>query len=298
MSHKIAGLTTDVIEQMASTPSPRFRQIMESAVRHLHAFAAEVLLTPEEWLAGIAFMTEVGQMCSADRQEFILLSDTLVLSSLVNLLHHQSGASQATESSVLGPFYRENAPSLDHGESIAKPGSAGIPVSYYGRITETDGNPIPGADIQIWQTDADGWCDIQLHGQQVMDMRGSFTSDSEGWYRARSVLPQCYPLPNDGPVRRMLTAQDRHGYRPAHVHFLISAEGHKELVTALYLEGDPFLKSDTVFGVTTSELIVTPCMDEIDPLSGLSSIRYDFKLVKRTSDTEHLDADASKLTAE
>jgi protocatechuate 3,4-dioxygenase beta subunit len=298
MSDKIADLTTNVIEQMASTPSPRFRQIMESAVRHLHAVAADVQLTPEEWLAGIAFLTEVGQMCSVDRQEFVLLSDTLGLSSLVNLLHDQGEVSQAKESSVLGPFYRENAPSLDHGESIAKPGSAGIPVSYYGRITDTNGNPIHGANIQIWQIDADGWYDIQLHGHRVMDMRGSFTSDSEGWYRARSVLPQSYPLPNDGPVRRMLTAQDRHGYRPAHIHFLISAEGHEELVTALYLAGDPFLQSDTVFGVTTSQLVVTPCLDEKDPLSGLSSIRYDFKLAKGVSDTGRAGADVSKLTAE
>lgn len=298
MSDKIAGLTNNVIEQMANTPSLRLRQIMESAVRHLHAFANEVQLTPEEWISGIAFLTATGQMCNADRQEFILLSDTLGLSSLVNLLHDKDGVSQATESSVLGPFFRENAPSLDHGESIAKPGKEGIAVSYYGRITDTEGNPIPDAKIQIWQTDADGWYDIQLHGQEVMDMRGCFTSDSDGWYRARSVLPKSYPLPHDGPVRRMLTAQDRHGYRPAHIHFLISAEGHKELVTALYLEGDPYLHSDTVFGVTTPKLIVTPSLDEKDPLSGLSSIRYDFKLAKGTADSGRVGADVSKINVE
>ncbi|MNC43664.1 Hydroxyquinol 1,2-dioxygenase [compost metagenome] len=199
---------------------------------------------------------------------------------------------------MLGPFYRENAPSLDLGESIAKPGNEGVAVSYHGQITDTDGNPIPGANIQIWQTDSEGWYDIQLHGQDVMDMRGSFSTDSNGWYRARSVLPKSYPLPEDGPVRRMLTAQERHGYRPAHIHFLISAEGHKELVTALYLEGDPYLQSDTVFGVTTSKLIVTPRVDELGSPSGLSSIRYDFKLAKGTSDAGRVGADASKLNIE
>ncbi|SCZ05945.1 MULTISPECIES: dioxygenase [unclassified Pseudomonas] len=295
MSDKITGLTNDVIKQMAGTPSLRLREIMESAVRHLHAFANEVQLTPEEWIAGISFLTETGQMCNANRQEFILLSDTLGLSSLVNLLHDQDGLSQATESSVLGPFFRENAPSLGHGESIAKPGNEGVAVSYYGQITDTDDTPIADANIQIWQTDSEGRYDIQLHGQEVMDMRGSFTSDSDGWYRARSVLPKSYPLPEDGPVRRMLTVQERHGYRPAHIHFLISAPGYKELVTALYLEGDPYLQSDTVFGVTTSKLIVTPSRDEMDPLSGLSSIRYDFKLAKGTADACRVGADVSKI---
>ncbi|WP_445671836.1 dioxygenase family protein [Pseudomonas inefficax] len=298
MSEKIADLTCDVIEQMSTTPSARLREIMESAVRHLHAFATETRLTPEEWLTGIAFLTEAGQMCNADRQEFILLSDTLGLSSLVNLLHDQDGLSQATESSVLGPFYRENAPSYTYGDSIAEPGSSGIPVSYYGQIRDSEGNPVSGATIQIWQTDAEGWYDIQLHGQDAMDMRGSFISDTEGWYRAVSVLPKSYPLPNDGPVRRMLDAQGRHGYRPAHIHFLISAEGHKELVTALYLAGDPYLHSDTVFGVTTSKLIVTPHLDEQDPQSGLASIRYDFVLATGASDTGRVGADVAKLASE
>lgn len=294
MSDRIAGLTNDVIDQMASTPSARLRQILESAVRHLHAFATEVRLTPEEWLAGVSFLTEAGQMCTADRQEFILLSDTLGLSSLVNLLSDQDGITQATESSVLGPFYRENAPALGFGDSIAQSENPGVRVSYCGQITDTDGNPIHGAEIQIWQTDANGWYDIQLLGQNLMDMRGSFTSDAQGQYRALSVLPKSYPLPHDGPVRRMLTAQDRHGYRPAHIHFLVTAEGHKELVTALYLEGDPYLHSDTVFGVTTPNLIVTPSPDE----NGLLSIRYDFKLAKGASEGGRVGADVSKLAGE
>ena len=297
MSDRIDGLTTDVLNQLAGTPSPRLGQIMESAVRHLHAFAVEVQLTPAEWIAGIAFLTETGQMCTADRQEFILLSDTLGLSSLINLLHDQDGLDQATESSVLGPFYRENAPRFEPGESIAKQGKAGVDVSYYGRITDTEGNPIPNAVVQIWQTDADGWYDIQLHGQEVMDMRGSFICDSEGWYRARSVLPKSYPLPSDGPVRRMLTAQSRHGYRPAHIHFLISAQGHKELVTALYLDGDPYLESDTVFGVTTPKLVVAPTHDDGDSPCSLAAIRYDFKLATGTADTGRVGADVSKLNA-
>lgn len=295
MSDSVMALTDSVLAQMASTPSPRLKQVMESAVRHLHAFAAEVELTPEEWLAGIAFLTATGQMCTPDRQEFILLSDTLGLSSLVNLLHDREGLEQATESSVLGPFYREEPPAYPPGGSIARDPSKGEAVQYYGQITDSDGRPIPHATVQIWQTDADGWYDIQLHGQEIMDMRGSFTCDVEGRYWARSVLPRSYPLPADGPVRKMLDAQERHGYRPAHIHFLISADSHKELVTALYLDGDAYLSSDTVFGVTSPRLIVSPKIDGDAPDPDTPAIRYDFKLARGSSESGRVGADVSKI---
>lgn len=295
MNANIDALTRSVLEQMGRTPAPRLRQIMQSAVRHLHAFAEEVELTPEEWLAGIAFFTATGQMCSADRQEFILLSDTLGLSSLVNLLHDRGGLEQATESSVLGPFYRETAPRLAAGDSIARIAQGGTAVQYYGRVTDVQGRPLSGAQVQIWQTDADGWYDIQLHDQELVDMRGNFTCDENGWYLARSVLPKSYPLPADGPVRRMLDAQQRHGYRPAHIHFLISAEGHKELVTALYLEGDPYLESDTVFGVTSADLVVAPKQDEAAPIRELPAIRYDFRLARGSAESGRVGADVSKI---
>jgi hydroxyquinol 1,2-dioxygenase len=272
------AVTAAVLAQMAGTPDERLREVMAAAVRHLHAFAREVELTPDEWLAGIAFLTAVGQACTPHRQEFILLSDTLGLSRLVNVMHDAKGReATGTETSLLGPFFREGAPELALGESIARR-AAGPEMVVYGRVTDTQGRPVPGAAVDVWQTDADGLYDLQADDPSAMDMRGRFACDAEGRYSLRTLRPRGYSIPVDGPVGGLVRRQARHGFRPAHIHFLVAAPGHRELVTALYLADDEHLDSDTVFGVSGS-LVVSPRPDLPDsPRPDLPGIRYDFRL--------------------
>jgi hydroxyquinol 1,2-dioxygenase len=276
------SLTEEVLAQMASTPDPRLREIMAAAIRHLHAFAREVELKPEEWLAGIGFLTAVGQACTPYRQEFILLSDVLGLSRVVNLMHDAEGREAAgTETSLLGPFFREKAPEFALGESIAVQSHSGDEVQIFGQVTGGDGAPLPHAMIDVWQTNAEGLYDLQAGDASVVDMRGRFRCDAEGRFHLRTVLPRGYSIPMDGPVGRLVQAQARHGFRPAHIHILVAAPGHRELVTALYLADDPHIESDTVFGVSRS-LLVRPAMGvEGAPRPDLPAIRYDFRLSRQ-----------------
>ncbi len=269
---------TDVaLEQMSGTPNPRLREIMDCLVRHLHAFAREADLTPEEWLEGIKFLTAVGQACTPYRQEFILLSDTLGLSSLINTLHDRRSVEVGTKTSLLGPFYRQGAPTKRLGESIASPGD-GSEICIYGRVVNLAGHPIPNASIEIWQSDDHGFYDLQKHDPSEMDLRGWFYADEEGSYYLRTVRPLGYLIPLDGPVGDMIRAQRRHGYRPAHIHFLVGAPNYRELVTALYLRNDDHIDSDTVFGVTDSLITETKMNDPASPFPSLPSIRFDFQL--------------------
>jgi len=279
-----SAITDAVIAQMADTPDPRLREIMDAAVRHLHAFAREVNLTPEEWLKGIAALTAVGQACTPYRQEFILLSDVLGLSRLVNTLHDAKGREAAgTETSLLGPFFREEAPTIPLGGTIAHV-RTGPEIVLFGQVTDTEGQPVPHARMDVWQTGNDGLYDLQAHDPSVMDMRGQLQCDGEGRYHLRSVRPIGYPIPMDGPVGALVTAQARHGVRPAHIHVLIAAPGYRELVTALYFGDDPHVDSDTVFGVAAS-LVVQDRTDLPDaPIPGVPSIRYDFTLSRETGD--------------
>ena len=215
-------ITDAVLDQMATTPDPRLKTIMASAVKHLHAFAREVNLTPAEWIKGIEFMTAAGKMCSPERQEFILLSDTLGLSALVNGLHDATALEEATNTSLLGPFYREATPTLAAGSSIAKNPQPGSECVLYGRVTDATGKPVANATVSIWQTGADGLYDIQASATSV-DYRGVFTTDADGVYVLRTVKPLGYSIPMDGPVGAMVKAQARHGMRPAHIHFLVGA---------------------------------------------------------------------------
>ena len=282
-------LTTDsvtdaVIEQMRETPDPRLREVMASLVRHLHAFARDVNLTPEEWLKAIGFVTQVGQACTPARQEFILLSDVLGLSALVNLLHDKSAVEIGTESSLLGPFYQQDAPSFALGDTIARK-AEGPELLLYGRVTDRRGNPLPHASVQVWQTDAKGEYDMQKYRGEEMDMRGNFRCDANGRFHFRTVSPLGYFIPMDGPVGGLVKAQSRHGCRPAHIHFLIGAEGHRELVTALYLADDAHIDSDVVFGVS-SALVVSPRdHDPEAPISGMPAVRYDFRLGVAAAET-------------
>jgi len=290
-------ITDAALEQMSETRDPRLKQIMACLVKHLHAFAREADLTPEEWIDGIKFLTAVGQTCTPYRQEFILLSDTLGLSSLINSLHDRRAAEKGTKTSLLGPFYRQDSPQRQLGESImANP--AGPQICIYGRVVDTAGKGIPNASVQIWQTDDEGVYDLQRNDPSVMDLRGWYHADAEGRYHLRTVRPLGYMIPMDGPVGDMIRAQGRHGYRPAHIHFLIGAPGYRELVTALYLRTDDHIDSDTVFGVTESLVTETVTRDPGSPISDLPSIHFDFQLAaaKEEDASGRVGADPSQIT--
>ena len=290
-------ITDAAIDQMSGTPNPRMKEIMEILVKHLHAFAREANLTPEEWLQGIAFLTAVGQKCTPYRQEFILLSDTLGLSALINSLHDKRAVDQSmTKSSLLGPFYRQDSPKKALGDSIAAKTDGPI-IGLYGKVTDASGNPIPNASIEVWGTDDDGAYDLQKQDPSMMDVRGHFHTNEKGEYWFRTVAPLGYMIPMDGPVGEMVLAQKRHGYRPAHIHFLIGAPGCREAVTALYVAPDDHIDSDTVFGVTESLVVEPKKNDPASPFPNLPSIKFDFAL-SRVADnmTGRVGADPSQIT--
>jgi protocatechuate 3,4-dioxygenase beta subunit len=290
------SLTAATIAQMATTEDPRLREIMAAAVKHLHAFAREVSLTPEEWLTGIKFMTAVGAACTPHRQEFILLSDTLGLSRMVNILHDGRAETVGTETSLLGPFYRQNAPQLALGDSIARePGPEEI--CYFGRILDAGGAPLPGATVEVWQTDPDGAYDLQAREPGVMDWRAQFRTDAEGRYWFRATVPFGYTIPMDGPVGGMIRAQGRHGCRPAHTHFLIGAPGYRELVTAVYFGSDPYIDSDVVFGVSNALIVEPKHGVPGSPFPALRSIQYDFTVARAAEGeaTSRVGADPASL---
>lgn len=291
-------VTDAVLEQMAPTSDARLKEVMSALVRHLHSFAREVDLRPEEWLAGIAFLTAVGQTCTPHRQEFILLSDTLGLSTMVNALHDKRLAETATKSSILGPYYRQNSPQHKLGESIAAK-THGQPIGIYGRVTDKKGEGIRDASIEIWQTDEEGNYDLQMTAAEEMDLRGTFRTDSDGRFYLRSVRPRAYQIPMDGPVGKLLQKQGRHGYRPAHIHFLVGAPGYREVVTAAYMGTDEYLQTDTVFGVMPSLVTETRTSDASSPFPELPSLRFDFTLVAQAkgAGSGRVGADASKIGA-
>lgn len=270
-------ITEAVLDQMASTSDPRLKEIMSSAVKHLHAFAREVNLTPAEWLKGIEFMTAVGKMCTPERQEFILLSDTLGLSALVNGLHDRSALEEATHTSLLGPFFRENAPRLEAGAQIANKVTPGTEIALWGKVTNVRGEPLANAQVCVWQTGADGLYDIQVDASGT-DYRGVFTTDAGGNYALRTVRPLGYSIPMDGPVGKLVESQGRHGMRPAHIHLLISAPGYRELVTALYVKGDAHIADDVVFGSSADLVVELEQNDPACPLAGIPSLRFDVRL--------------------
>jgi hydroxyquinol 1,2-dioxygenase len=251
MTFSAQAITDAAVASFAGCSDARLKQITQALVKHLHAFASEVQLTEAEWMAGIQFLTATGQKCDAVRQEFILLSDTLGLSMLLVALH--DGASQgATEATVLGPFHTPDAPAQASGSDLAN-GAPGQPFYMSARVLDANGQPLAGAKVDIWQADAEGLYDVQRDelGSERR-ARGLIETDAKGEFAFWSVLPEAYPIPTDGPVGQMLLATGRHPWRPAHVHFMISAPGHAPLVTHLFRSGDPYLNSDVVFGVRPS----------------------------------------------
>ena len=245
-----ANLTEVVLRKLEGATDARFKQIMTSLIKHLHAFVREVELTEEEWFTGIQFLTATGQKCDDKRQEYILLSDTLGVSMLVDAINHRK-PSGATESTVLGPFYVAGAPERPLGANIAE-GVEGEAAYFSGRVRATDEKPIAGATLDLWSTDGEGWYDVQRKDTKSMRARGKIRTDAEGRYRFWTIKPVSYPIPTDGPVGKMLLKMGRHPYRPAHTHMIVSAPGYETLTTHVFVEGDPYLESDAVFGVKNS----------------------------------------------
>jgi catechol 1,2-dioxygenase len=248
----IHPLTQKVLNTFADCTDARLKQIMTALVRHLHAFANEVELTGDEWLRGIEFLTATGKMCNGIRQEFILLSDTLGLSIMVDEINQKRGG-VTTESSLLGPFYREGARDEEFGANIAR--TEGEPTLIHGRLVDERGAPVAGALIEVWETASNGMYEGQDPDQPESNLRGKFRSGPNGEYAFRTIKPTSYPIPTDGPVGQMLSATGRHAMRPGHIHFLIVAPGYETLTTALYSEGDPYVHSDAVFGSKPSLVI-------------------------------------------
>ncbi|MCM6777445.1 hydroxyquinol 1,2-dioxygenase [Nocardia sp. CDC159] len=238
-------LTDEVSASFADAP-PRLREVMQSLVRHLHEFAREVRLTEDEWARGIEFLTRTGHITTATRQEFILLSDVLGLSMLTIGLNAPEDE-KATEPTVFGPFFVDDAPEIELGGDIAR-GAKGSPCYVSGVVRSSSGEPIPGARIDVWEADADGFYDVQYDGDRRAG-RGRLTAATDGTYRFWSVLPAPYPIPHDGPVGELLAAAGRSPMRPAHLHFRVAAPGYRTLVTHIFVAGDPYLNSDAVFGV-------------------------------------------------
>lgn len=256
-------LTLAVLQRLEGASDPRFAQIMAALVRHLHAFIREVELTPEEWIQAILFLTDVGKACTDKRQEFILLSDTLGASMMVVMLDQlraarrsplaTRSATPATEATVQGPYYWEGAPELPLGADIA-PGVRGEPAFYSGRVTDTQGRPIPGATLDIWSGDGEGVYDMQVENAG-MAARARIRTDAEGRYWFWSIRPSYYPVPVDGPVGRMLAGMGRHPNRPGHIHMKVYAPGHVTLTTHLFVADSPYIESDAVFGVRPSLVV-------------------------------------------
>ncbi|MFD9124261.1 maleylacetate reductase and hydroxyquinol 1,2-dioxygenase domain-containing protein [Kitasatospora sp. NPDC059571] len=250
---KLRRLTDQVVASFDASPDPRVRQLLGSLVRHLHDFLTSNDVTESEWQHAIDFLTRTGQICSPTRQEFVLLSDTLGISSVVDLMTN-SRAPGTTSSAVLGPFYVEGPPETAHGRDIAE-GLDGTPLWADILITDTDGAPVAGAVVDVWQADTNGFYDVQLPDLDHPVLRARLRSDEDGRLTFWSILPSKYPIPDDGPVGRMLDAAGRHPYRAPHVHFMITAPGHRRLVTQLFVAGGEYLDGDTVFGVK-DDLIV------------------------------------------
>jgi hydroxyquinol 1,2-dioxygenase len=230
---------------------PRLAEVMRALTRHLHAFIKEVEPSHEEWMAGIQYLTRVGHMCTDWRQEFILLSDVLGVSMLVDSINSRRPTG-ATENTILGPFYVMNPPERANGDTICLDGK-GEPLVVSGRVTGVDGKPLAGAVVDVWQTNDDGFYDVQQKGEQPdMNMRGRFTTDAEGRYSFRSVRPRHYPIPDDGPVGQMLKALGRHPNRAAHIHAIVSADGHDTVITHIFEPECQYLRDDPVFGVKAS----------------------------------------------
>jgi protocatechuate 3,4-dioxygenase beta subunit len=245
---KPAELTEQVLAAYAGAPDPRLRELIAALIRHVHGFVTETGLTPEEWLAAVEFLTATGQKCDDRRQEFVLLSDVLGVSSLVDIVNAAGGA---TESTVLGPFYVSGAPAREMGDQIGRP-EDGSPTFVHGRVTDLAGRPLDRARLDVWQTAGNGLYDTQDPSQPEFNLRGVFVTGPDGSYQFRTVRPVSYPIPTDGPVGGLLRGAGRHNWRAAHIHAIVSAPGRRSVTTHIFDADNPYLDSDAVFGVKDS----------------------------------------------
>lgn len=260
--------------RMGEGTSPRMAEVMACLVKHLHAFAKEIHLTQGEWEMGIDFLTKTGQICSGERQEFILLSDVLGFSMLVDAINNRRPAG-ATENTVFGPFHVEDAPIRAMGETISLDGK-GEPCLFEGRVIDLHGTPIEGACVDVWSDNADGFYDVQQPGiQPKWNNRGRFYTGKDGTYAFRGIKPTSYPIPDDGPVGKMLAQMGRHPYRPAHMHFLVTAPEFQRLVTHTFVGDDSYLESDAVFGV--KQTLIAP-FERLEGADTLWRSPFDFVL--------------------
>jgi protocatechuate 3,4-dioxygenase beta subunit len=275
-----------VIGRNARAKNARLKQVIEVVTRKLHEAVKEIEPTQEEWTTAIDFLTKTGQMCNDWRQEWILCSDVLGVSMLVDAINNRK-PSGATETTVLGPFYVSNAPRYENGANICLDGK-GEPLVVTGTVKDTGGRPIAGAVLDVWQANQDGFYDVQQKRTQPdMNLRGVFKADADGRFWFRSVRPRYYPIPNDGPVGQLLEVLGRHPYRPAHIHFIVGAEGFAPITTHLFDPDCPYLHSDAVFGVKQALIAKFERVDDPDQASKLgfpspfSSVHWDFVLSRR-----------------
>jgi len=264
-------ITEAVLARHAQTADPRLKQIMTILVKHLHEFAREAHLTEEEWFKGIEFLTRCGHITDDKRQEFILLSDVLGLSMLTVAQNNDKPAG-CTEATVFGPFHVEGAPHFELGDDIAN-GAHGQPCVVQGTIRGIGGEPVPGAQLDVWQSDEHGLYDVQHAGIDHAQARGILNADDAGRFVFRSILAVPYAIPHDGPVGDLLKATGRHPWRPAHLHFLIKAPGYETLITHVFRSDDPYLDSDAVFGVR--QTLIAEWKPQPD---GSYLVEYDFVL--------------------
>jgi catechol 1,2-dioxygenase len=246
---------TDAVLATINADQPRVQEVVTSLIKHIHAFIREIEPTEEEWFTTIDFLTRTGQKCDDKRQEFILLSDTMGITMLVDAINHRVGEG-ATETTVTGPFHAKAMP-LENGANIARGPELEREAFTLvrGWVTDRTGQPIAGAKLDVWQSDDEGAYDVQDENQPEMNLRGIFTTTEQGEYWFRTVKPSSYPVPTDGPVGELLTATGRHPMRPAHIHYMITAPGYKRLTTHVFVEGDEYLDSDAVFGVKDSLVV-------------------------------------------
>ena len=244
-----AALTDRVVASFAGAGSERVREVMQSLVRHLHAFARDVRLTEDEWRAAVAFLTAAGHITDDRRQEFVLLSDVLGLS-MQTITINNAAYGEATEATVFGPFFLDNSPAVEIGGDVAH-GAKGMPCWVEGTVRDASGEPVPGARIEVWECDGDGLYDVQYADDRIA-CRGHLTGADDGSYAFWALKPVPYPIPHDGPVGELLEATGRSPMRAAHLHLMVSAPGCRTLVTHVFVRGDEYLGSDAVFGVRDS----------------------------------------------
>lgn len=246
----VDDVTPVVLAAMAGAPSARLREVMAAFVRHLHAFAREVQLTEAEYTLAVDFLNRIGQATHDAHNEGILFADAVGLSTLVCLMNNGGGGATETEAALLGPFWRDHAPPTPDGGSIVRSPTPGPVLLVDFRIQDPEGRPIPGVEVDVWQSSPVGLYENQDPGQADMNLRGRFRTGEDGCFRFRSVKPAGYPVPTDGPVGDLLRAQRRHPYRPAHLHVMGYKPGYKTLITQVFVDDDEHLESDVVFGVT------------------------------------------------